>query len=272
MCCTPYSTNVWCPLHVVGVEDLDFIKPVNQHAVVALIIPRPLEVGGRQPFQMQLKAPELLVSPRTRAIRSFPNAVHHAPRIAAPRGGTRPSNNTMASAGAGAGDRAGPGLTRRGTGRSGSCTTHSHHGSLGVALCPNTPEPSRAWTIGGSAAGRFVFPPENAKPASSSDKCLRNMPGKVEQTGWEGDLQSRRFRGGRAAAGLRHSRVPANPKGIASSSPRLPSPRGYLGQRFWSGFNRNAVAANTATTTIQSQTYFSSHSISCFRNNARSSS
>jgi hypothetical protein len=34
-----------------------------------------------------------------------------------------------------------------------------------------------------------------------------------------------------------------NPKGIASSSPRLPSLRGYLGSRFGNKFNRNAVVA-----------------------------
>ena len=38
----------------------------------------------------------------------------------------------------------------------------------------------------------------------------------------------------------------ANPKGIAPSSPRLPSRRGYLGSRCGNGFNRNAVAANVA--------------------------
>src|SRR6187397_1938876 len=70
-----------------------------------------------------------------------------------------PLNKTMASAGAGSGGCDGPGFTRRGAGRSGSCTTHSHHGSLGVALWPNTPEPSLAWTIDGSAAGRCAFHP-----------------------------------------------------------------------------------------------------------------
>jgi hypothetical protein len=34
-----------------------------------------------------------------------------------------------------------------------------------------------------------------------------------------------------------------NPNGIASSSPRLPSLRGYLGLRFGNEFNRNAVVA-----------------------------
>jgi hypothetical protein len=34
-----------------------------------------------------------------------------------------------------------------------------------------------------------------------------------------------------------------NPNGIATSSPRLPSLRGYLGLRFGNEFNRNAVAA-----------------------------
>jgi len=38
----------------------------------------------------------------------------------------------------------------------------------------------------------------------------------------------------------------ANPKGIASSSPRLPSLRGYLGSRCKNGFNRNAAVANVA--------------------------
>ena len=37
-----------------------------------------------------------------------------------------------------------------------------------------------------------------------------------------------------------------NPKGIVSSSPRLPSLRSYLGSRFGNKFNRNAVVANVA--------------------------
>ncbi len=63
-----------------------------------------------------------------------------------------------------------------------------------------------------------------------------------------------------------------NPNGIMASSPRLPSLRGYLGLRFGYEFNRNAVVANPAMATIQSHTYFSSHSISCRFNNARNSS
>ena len=37
-----------------------------------------------------------------------------------------------------------------------------------------------------------------------------------------------------------------NPKGIATSSPRLSSLRGYLGSQFRNGFNRNAVVAFSA--------------------------
>lgn len=65
--------------------------------------------------------------------------------------------------------------------------------------------------------------------------------------------------------------MPGNPNGIVASSPRL---RGtsYLGLLFKNEFNRNAVVADLSLATIQSQTYFSSHSISCLRNNARNSS
>ena len=49
---------------------------------------------------------------------------------------------------------AGPGSTRGGAGRSGSCTSHSHHGSFGVSLYPKYPDPSRALISSGPAAPR----------------------------------------------------------------------------------------------------------------------
>ena len=46
------------PLLVEGIKNLNLVEAVDEDAAVALIVPGPLEVGGRLPFQMQLKAAE----------------------------------------------------------------------------------------------------------------------------------------------------------------------------------------------------------------------
>jgi hypothetical protein len=43
-----------------GVEDLDFVEAVDQDAVVSLIVPWALEVGGGHPFEVELEAAKFL--------------------------------------------------------------------------------------------------------------------------------------------------------------------------------------------------------------------
>ena len=50
------ALTVWIERFVIGIEDLDFIKAVQQDTIVAFVIPRALEILGHLPLEVKLEA------------------------------------------------------------------------------------------------------------------------------------------------------------------------------------------------------------------------
>ena len=75
--------TVGIELFGVGIEDLDFVKAHEQHAIVAAVIPWTLEIRRGEPFEVQLHVSKRFPAGQVPGP-SLDHPVHHPPRIRLP--------------------------------------------------------------------------------------------------------------------------------------------------------------------------------------------